>query len=116
MPMRSNHGAGRWLTGYLGRWSGLSLLSRILLALSALSSLAVAVILTFVLYLFIGGFSGGNGPTSVAPVLFPIAFLLLIVAGLPSMVVCGLLWVGYAASRRRRAQPGEPARRRRSAG
>src|SRR5215469_8955639 len=112
--MRAGHDSRRRLAGYIARWSGLSLLSRILLVLSALASLGVAVILVFVAYLFIGGYSGGNSPTNVAPVLFPIALLLFIFAGLPSMLVCGLLWAGYAISRRRGTRRGEPARRRRS--
>jgi hypothetical protein len=73
-----------------------------MLVLSMLASTAVAVILALVLYLFIGGYSGGNSPTSVTPLLFPIAFLLLVFAGLPSMVLCGLMWAGYSLSKRRR--------------
>jgi hypothetical protein len=72
-----------------------------MLVLSVLASAAVAVILAVVLYLFIGGYSGGSRPTSVTPVLFPVALLLFIVAGLPSMLLCGLLWAGYSLSRRR---------------
>lgn len=76
-----------------------------MLVLSVFASTAVAVILAFVLYLFIGGYSGGNSPTSVTPILFPIAILLFVVGGLPSMLICGLLWTGYSLSRRRQARP-----------
>lgn len=109
MPMPSDHGPRHWLAGHRARWLGLSLLSKILLVLAVLATLAVVVIFLLFVYLFIGGYSGGNNPTSVAPVLFPIAFLLLVFVGVPSMLVCCLLWVGYAASRRRDARRGEPA-------
>src|SRR5215469_7421730 len=114
MPMGGNHDLRRWLASSRVRWLGLSLLSKILLVLSAIASLAVVVIVLFVVYLFIGGYSGGNNPTSVNGLLFPLAFLLLGLVGLPSMLVCGLLWAGYAASRHRDARRGEPSRRPRS--
>jgi hypothetical protein len=44
-----------------------------MLVLSLLTSAAVAVVLGLVVYLFVGGYSGGNSPTSVTPALFPIA-------------------------------------------
>jgi hypothetical protein len=72
-----------------------------MLVLSVLASAAVAVILAVVLYLFIGSYSGGNNPTSITPVLFLVAFLLFVLAGLPSMLLCGLMWTGYSLSRRR---------------
>jgi hypothetical protein len=50
----------------------------------------------------IGGYSGGSNPTSVTPILFPVALLLLLAGGLPAMLVCGLLWAGYSLSRRHR--------------
>ena len=83
-----------------------------MLALSVLASAAVAVILGFVVYLFVGGYSGGSSPASVAPALFPVAILLFIVAGLPAMLVCGLLWAGYARSTRPRGRPGAAGRAR----
>jgi NADH:ubiquinone oxidoreductase subunit H len=110
MPMRSDRDSRGWLAGSRARWSGLSLLSKILLVLSAIASLAVVVIMLFVVYLFIGGYSGGNNPTSIAPVLFPIAFFLFVFAGVPSMLVCCLLWIGYAISRYRDTRRGEPVR------
>jgi hypothetical protein len=73
-----------------------------MLVLSLLTSAAVAVVLGLVVYLFIGGYSGGNSPTSVTAVLFPIAILLFVVAGLPSMLLCGVMWAGYSLSTRRR--------------
>jgi ABC-type polysaccharide/polyol phosphate export permease len=91
-------------------WSELSWLSRVMLVLSVLASATAAVIVGIVLYLFIGGYSGGNSPTSVTPILFPFAILLFVVAGLPSMLICGLLWTGFSLSRRRQARPqGESA-------
>jgi ABC-type polysaccharide/polyol phosphate export permease len=76
-----------------------------MLVLSVLGSTAVAVIMAVVLYLFIGGYSGGNSPASITPVLFPIAIALFVVAGLPSVLICGLLWTGYSLSRRRKVRP-----------
>jgi hypothetical protein len=78
-----------------------------MLVLSVLASAAVAVILAFVLYPFIGGYTGGSNPESVTPILFPVALVLFLVAGLPSMLVCGLFWAGYSLSRRRRG-PARP--------
>ena len=77
-------------------------------ALSLLASAIVASVLGFVAYLFIGGYSGGSSPTSVTPVLFPIAILLFVLAGLPSLLLCGLMWAGYSLSTRRRRRAGEP--------
>lgn len=85
-------------------WSGLSLLSRVMLVLSVLASAAVVVVMALVAYFFLGGYSGGSSPTSVTPILFPIAILLFVAAGLPSMLICGLLWAGYSLSRRRQAR------------
>jgi hypothetical protein len=76
-----------------------------MLVLSLLASTVVAVILSFVLYLFIGGYSGGHSPTNITPILFPLAFALFVVAGLPSMLICGLLWTGYSLSRRPKIRP-----------
>ena len=115
MPMSSDHDPRRWPAGYRARWLGLSLLSKILLMLSVLASLAIVVIILFSVYLLIGAYAGGSNPTSVNGVLFPIALLFLGTVGFPSMLVCVLLWVGYAISRRRDARRGEPARRPRSA-
>jgi hypothetical protein len=82
-----------------------------MLVLSVVASAEVAAVLVFVAYLFIGGYSGGSSPTSVAPVLFPIAILIFLAAGLPSMLICGLLWAGFSISSRRRdraSAPGAP--------
>jgi hypothetical protein len=73
-----------------------------MLVLSVLASAEVAAVLVLVVYLFIGGYAGGRSPTSVAPVLFPIAILIFLAAGLPSMLICGLLWAGFSLSSRRR--------------
>ena len=93
------------MTRWRSLWSGLSWLSRVMLVVSVLASATVAVIMSFVVYLFIGGYSGGDSPTSVTPILFPFAILLFVVAGLPSMLICGLLWTGFSLSRRRQARP-----------
>ena len=77
-----------------------------MLVLSVLASAAVATIMGFVVYLFIGGYSGGDSPTNIAPVLFPIAILLFLVAGLPAMLICALLWAGFSRSSRRRSASG----------
>jgi hypothetical protein len=84
---------------YRVRWLGLSPLSKILLMLSVLASMAIVVIILFFLYLLIG-------------VLFPIALLFLGIVGFPSMLVCVLFWAGYAISRRRDARRADPARNR----
>jgi uncharacterized membrane protein YtjA (UPF0391 family) len=79
-----------------------------MLVLSVLTSALVAGVLGLVVYLFIGGYSGGSSPTNVAPVLFPVAILLFVVAGLPSMLLCGVMWAGYLLSTRRRKHPEAP--------
>ncbi len=58
------------------------------------------------------GTEGCSSPTSVAPVAFPVAIYFFIIAGLPGMLICGLLWAGFRASVRR-ARPGgaDPADR-----
>jgi hypothetical protein len=80
-----------------------------MLVLSVLTSVLLAGVLGLVLYLFIGGYSGGNSPTSVTPVLFPIALLIFVVVGLPSMLLCGAMWAGYSLSTRRRRLAGGDA-------
>ena len=80
----------------------LSWLSRVLLALSVLASVAVAVIVAFVGYLFVSGYSGGNDPTSVAPLAFPVAIIFFAIAGLPAILICAGLWVAHGVSVRRR--------------
>ena len=79
-----------------------------MLVLSVVASAVAAVVLGFVAYLFIGGYSGGSSPTSVTPVLFPIAILLFVLVGLPSLLLCGLMWAGYSLSTRRRRRAGQP--------
>jgi hypothetical protein len=73
-----------------------------LLVLSVLATAGVAAIIGLVIFFFIGGYSGGSDPTSIAPVLFPIAILLFLFGGLPAMLICVLLWLGYARSSRTR--------------
>jgi uncharacterized membrane protein YjgN (DUF898 family) len=76
-----------------------------LLAFAVLASAAVAAVLAFAVYLFAQGYSGGSNPQSVAPLAFPLSFLVLIVAGLPAALVCAVAWVSYLAAARRSRQP-----------
>ena len=55
------------------------LLRRALLALAVLASAAAATVVGFAVYLVVEGYSGGGDPQSVAPLAFPIAFLVLAV-------------------------------------
>jgi hypothetical protein len=82
------------------RWSGLSGLSRILLVLSAVASAIAAVILALVAYTYIGDYAVGSHGVVIG-----VSVLLFWFAGLPSMLLCGLLWAGYWLSRRRRTRP-----------
>jgi len=79
----------------------LALPRRALLAIAVLASAAAAVVIALVDYLFAEGFSGGGNPQSVAPLAFPIAFLILAVVGLPVAVFCAATWTGYFAAARR---------------
>lgn len=86
------------------------------LALAVLASAAVAAVLGFAVSLFAQGYSGGGDPQSVAALAFPMALLVVIVAGLPAALVCAVAWVSYAAAARR-SRPGwrgDAARRRQS--
>jgi hypothetical protein len=83
----------------------LVLLRRALLAFSVLASAAAAAVLVFAAYLFTEGYSGGGNPQSVAPLAFPLAFLILAVVGLPAAVVCAASWTGYLAASRKSRQP-----------
>jgi Na+/proline symporter len=73
----------------------------ILLVLAVLLSAAVVVVLGFAVYLLIGGYSGGNNPESVAPVLIPIALGVGILVGVPAVLLCALAWAGYQEVTRR---------------
>jgi hypothetical protein len=92
-------------------WRSL-LLNRTLLVLAVIASAATAVIIGFLINLFIAGYSGGNDPTSVAPLAFPIAILGFVIAGVPAMAISALLWLTYAASKgaraRAHARPNDP--------
>jgi len=84
----------------------LLLLRRFLLMLAVLASAAAVTVVGFAGYLFVEGYSGGGDPQSVAPLAFPIAFLVLAVFGLPAAVVCAATWTGYrVAARRSRELP-----------
>lgn len=79
-----------------------SWLSRILLVLSIAASAAVVIVVGLVIYLVVGGYSGGNDPTSVAPLAFPIAVIFFVIGGIPAILICAGLWIAYGAVRRRR--------------
>jgi hypothetical protein len=83
----------------------LVLLRRALLALAVLASAAAATVVGFAVYLVVEGYSGGADPQSVAPLAFPIAFLVLAVFGLPVVLICAATWTGYAAAVRKSRQP-----------
>jgi hypothetical protein len=84
----------------------LVLLRRALLGLAVLVSAAAAAVLGFAGYLFTEGYSGGGNPQSVAPLAFPLAFLVLAIVGLPVALACAGCWIGYlAAARRSRSLP-----------
>jgi ABC-type polysaccharide/polyol phosphate export permease len=72
-----------------------------LLALAVLTSAAAVIVLGFVAYLFAQGYSGGNNPQSVAPLAFPLSFLILVVVGIPVTLVCAVSWAGYLAAARK---------------
>ena len=84
-------------------WRSL-LLNRILLVLAVLASAAAVVIFWFIINLFIAGFSGGNDPTSIAPLAFPFALLFFVIAGIPAMLICAMLWLAFAGSKRASAR------------
>lgn len=81
------------------------LLRRTALALAVLASAAAAAVLGFAALLFAQGFAGAGDPQSVAALAFPMALLVVIVAGLPAALVCAAAWAGYAAATRRSRQP-----------
>lgn len=80
----------------------LSPLSIVLLVLSILASAGLLVLLAGLFYLFAQGYSGGNDPTSVAPLAFPVSFVLFLYFGVPVAMLCTVLWLGFAFSLRRR--------------
>jgi hypothetical protein len=75
--------------------------TKLLFALSVLASAGVALVMTAVVGLMVGSYSGGANPANIAPALFPIAIVLLIVAGVPAGLLCILLWLSFASSMRR---------------
>ena len=84
-------------------WRSL-LLNRTLLVLAIVASAATVVIIGFLINLFVQGYSGGNDPTSVAPLAFPIAIALFLIAGVPGLLISALLWLAYTASNVARAR------------
>ncbi len=95
-------GTGDFVAMNLMRSSGwLYWLSKVLLATCVLASAATAVILGFLVYLFIQGHSAGNSPTNIAPIAFPVVLLFFVVLGIPAIVISALLWFAYGAARTR---------------
>lgn len=80
------------------------LLNRTLLVLAVVASAATVVLIGFLVNLFMQGYSGGNDPTSVAPLAFPIALFFFLIAGIPGVLISALLWLGYTASNVARAR------------
>jgi hypothetical protein len=84
----------------------LVLLRRALLAIAVLVTAAAAAVFVFAAYLFTEGYSGGGSAQSVAPLAFPLAFLVLAVVGAPVALICAASWIGYlAAASRSRSLP-----------
>jgi hypothetical protein len=80
-----------------------------MLLLSVLASAAAAVICALVAYLVLSGYPRGNSQGSVSigqqyridgfPII-PVWFVVLIYLGVPCILLCGFMWVGYLLSRR----------------
>jgi len=88
------------------RATRLVLLRRSLLVLAVLVSAVAAAVVGFAGYLFTEGYSGGGSQQSVAPLAFPLAFLVLATVGLPVAAACAASWIGYlAVARRSRGLP-----------
>jgi hypothetical protein len=77
------------------RVTRLALLRGALLAFAVLTSAAAATVVGFAAYLIAEAYSGASNPQSVAGLLFPIAFLILVVVGLPLTLACAACWAGY---------------------
>jgi hypothetical protein len=87
-------------------WQRHTLLTKVLLALAVLVSAGTAVILGFLVQLFLAGYSGGNNPQSVAPLAFLLAFLGFAFVGAPAVAITAALWVAFARSAAGRRRPG----------
>jgi len=83
------------------RATRLVLLRGALLTFAVLTSAAAAVVVGFAVYLFAEGYSGGSDQQSVAPLAFPLSFLILAVVGIPLTLACALSWAGYLAAIRK---------------
>jgi hypothetical protein len=95
------------MTNDPSRAQRLALLRWALLAVAMLASAAVAAVAGFAAYLFSQGYSGGGDPQSVAPLAFPLSFLVLVVAGLPASFACAAGWIGYVAVARKSRKPSD---------
>jgi hypothetical protein len=86
------------------RAARLGLLRGALLTFAVLTSVVAAVVVGFAAYLFAEGYSGGSSQQSVAALAFPLAFLILAVAGLPLTLACAVSWAGYLSAARKNRQ------------
>src|SRR5215469_11268178 len=68
---------------------------RVLLALAVLTSVAVAAVLGYAFLLLAWGSSHDD------PMAIPYFYLVVIVAGTPAALACGMAWIGYIAVTRR---------------
>jgi hypothetical protein len=82
----------------------LLVLRRVVFGLAVLASAAEASVLGYAAFFFVWGYSGGSDPASPDPLLIPLAFLVVLVAGLPIALVCAVTWAGYFAMARRRTR------------
>jgi hypothetical protein len=67
---------------------------RALLAFAVLTSVVVAAVLGYAVFLLAWGFSHDD------PMAIPYFYLVVIVAGAPAALVCGVAWAGYIAAAR----------------
>jgi hypothetical protein len=74
---------------------------RVLLAFAVLASAVVAAVLGYAVFLLAWGYSHAD------PMAIPYFYLVVIVAGTPAALVCGVAWAGYAAVTRRGRRPPE---------
>ena len=72
-----------------------ALLRRVLLAFAVLASVAVAAVLGYAAALLAWGYSHDD------PLAVPYFYLVVIVAGTPAALGCGIAWIGYIAVTRK---------------
>jgi hypothetical protein len=79
----------------------LVLLRNALLVIAVMASAAVAGVAGLAVYLFVMGYFGASNAQGVAALAFPLAFLVLIVAGIPAALICAVAWAGFMAANRK---------------